>query len=157
LKIEAQWFWSWLADKFQSLVTFQARQFDDDTAEDVKESRVSHTVGSNVAPYNSTSIVQFFPRNEVLVSITDNNVAGVVLSNAWVKEGKKQDEYFVHLLTKPVAAVPVLISGDTDVLAIPTSLVFDTVNFTTVQKVKVMTKDDDIAERRAYASAHGQK
>ena len=116
---------------------------DDDIAEGLHASTVTHTATSADGDYNGIAI------SDITVSITDNDTAGVTVTESGgttdVIEGGATDTYTLVLTSEPTADVTVTITPDSKTTVNPTSLTFTSGNWDTPQTVTVTAVDDNIA------------
>ncbi|MFQ6673519.1 MAG: lamin tail domain-containing protein, partial [Fidelibacterota bacterium] len=115
---------------------------DDGIPEGSHISTISHSAGSGDDNYNGISI------DNVTVTITDNDVAGVTLTESGgstvVSEGGTSDNYTIVLNSAPSSDVTVTSSvADGEVGVHPGSLTFTSLDYLTAQTVTVTAVDDD--------------
>ena len=128
-------------------VTVTAQE--DDDSQDETDVTLAHTVSSTAdTDYNGISA------GSVRVSITDNDTAGVTISDTalTIREGNT-GTYTIVLDTEPTGNVTVTITDptdNTDVTADPASLTFTTTDWNTAQTVTVTAaQDGDAADETA--------
>jgi hypothetical protein len=136
---------SWDTEK---TVTVQA--IDDDVAEGDHKSTISHWTESTDAEYSKDA----FYIDDVLITIKDDDSAGVVLNKTVVEvdeDGTLKAEYTVKLTSEPKGdEVTITIqSNDAQVKIIPASksLTFDKTNWSVPRTVQVTAVDDELFER----------
>ena len=122
---------------------------EDSNARDELAATINHSIASDDTKYRAVSV------SSVAVTVTDNDNAGVVVSEATltIEEGDS-GTYTVVLGTEPVGDVTVTIGGvtDTDVTLDKTVLTFTTQNWDTAQTVTVTAEDDDDATDEALVT-----
>jgi len=103
---------------------------------------VRHSVVSDDDLYNEIAVTH------VNVAITDNDVAGLVLSETtlYVTEGQDGAGYFVALNSEPRHDVHVSVSASNQVRLSPQVLTFTAGNWNVSQRVIATAFDDDVAE-----------
>jgi len=139
--------------------TVTVTAIDDQVDEGIHNATLTHSVSSNNADFNgggfSSEGTPFTPGVNVTATITDNNMATVLLSASSVEvvEGGGNAEYDVKLSTEPIADVTIVVAGNGQVVGIPSSLVFTSSNWNTSQTVTVTAVDDALSEN-AYGGQH---
>ena len=91
----------------------------------------------------------FTSSGAVVVTVTDNDIAGVQLSTmtlAATESAASPGGYTVALRTQPTALVTVTIAGDYDAQPVPNTLVFNETNWATEQGVTAVAMPDSVAE-----------
>ncbi|MEM7028701.1 MAG: FG-GAP-like repeat-containing protein [Chloroflexota bacterium] len=114
----------------------------DDRAEGLHSSTVTHTVVSGDVDYDGSNI------NDVTLNISDDDVVGVTLNKiaASVTEGGATDTYTVVLDSEPSDNVTINISTDGETTVNPNSLVYTIGTWDTTQVVTITAVDDDSVE-----------
>ncbi len=116
---------------------------DDNLAEGNHASTITHTATSADANYSGIAI------GDVLVDITDNDSAGVSISqtnnSTEVAEGGASDTYAIALTSAPSAPVTINFNTDGQVQGIP-PIVFDSTNWNIPQTISVLAVNDAFAE-----------
>ncbi|PIQ78900.1 hypothetical protein COV81_03885 [Candidatus Peregrinibacteria bacterium CG11_big_fil_rev_8_21_14_0_20_41_10] len=124
----------------------------DDSIDDPATATITHALSaSNTDPkYDSDSAI--FSINSVTVNITDNDTAGITVTEVGgastdVTEGSTTDTFTVVLDTQPTASVTVaLAAAGSEVSFSANSLTFTTGNWNSAQTVTVTAVNDDIDE-----------
>ena len=116
---------------------------DDNSAEGAHTATITHSASSGDANYDGISI------NSVTANITDNDTAGVSLSEgdgvAVAETGTTTDTYTVVLTTEPANPVTITIATSTNNITLSTStLVYRAENWDTAKTVTVTAIDDAI-------------
>ena len=129
--------WDWDEE-----VTVTVWAVDDDVAEGAHTSTLRHTASSNDPRYQGIEIA------DVVVSITDNDAAGVRVSptSVQVAEGGATATYQVVLESRPTADVTVRIVTDDQARTQPTTLIFGPATWSTSRSVTVTAEDDGVVE-----------
>jgi hypothetical protein len=117
----------------------------DDTAKEGFHSGViQHTASSSDSQYNGIAV------NPVNVSITDNDVVSVIITQSGgstnVAEGGATDTYNVVLSDAPTSNVTITLNGGTQLTTNTNQLVFTPQNWNIAQTVTVIAVDDAVAE-----------
>ena len=139
--------------------TVTVTAIDDQVDEGIHNATLTHSVSSNNVDFNgggfSSAGTPFTPGVNVTATITDNNMATVVLSASSVEviEGGANATYDMKLATEPIADVTITVAGNTQVVGVPSSLTFTSSNWNTTQAVTVMAVDDALSEN-AYDGKH---
>lgn len=130
--------------------TVTVTAFNDDSVEGPHGDTIEHTVTSSDTDYNN------FAAADVVVSITDNDVASVQITESGgatqVTEGGAGDSYDVVLTSEPTNNVVVTLTVDSQLDAGPSPLTFTSGNWDTPQTVTVSADDDASAEGLHVAS-----
>jgi|GEM_PF-2981406 len=112
--------------------------------EDAHLDAVSLDVASSDGNYDNFSL------SDVTVTITDNDTAGVTVSQSGgtttITEGGATDSYTIVLASQPTADVTITITDDVDVSASVPDLTFTSGNWNTPQSVTLTAVNDPIAE-----------
>lgn len=116
---------------------------DDLVAEGTHSGIISFTTASADANFNNLTM-------SLTATITDNDTAGVTIAQTGgstnVAESGATDTYTVRLNSQPTGPVTINLNSGTQVTVAPTSLVFTTLNWNTLQTVIVTAVDDAVAE-----------
>jgi hypothetical protein len=122
---------------------------DDAVAEGPHLGTITFSVTSSDPVYNGLAVP------DVVVQITDNDVAGVSVTQSGgttqVTEGGATDSFTVVLTSQPIANVTITIAPDSQLDGgggggLPLNLLFTSVNWQTPQPVTVAAVDDAVAE-----------
>jgi hypothetical protein len=118
----------------------------DDTAMGIRTDFIFHSAESADVKYNGN--VAVFSNNKINVSLIDDDIAGVHLSNhsVSVTEGASSSGYAITLKSRPTAAVTVTMSSQIDVQCKPSSITFSAGNWGASQTIEIVPVDDDIDE-----------
>ena len=125
---------------------------EDSNARDELAATINHSIASDDTKYRAVSV------SSVAVTVTDNDNAGVVVSEATltIEEGNT-DTYTVVLGSEPAGDVTVTIGGvmGTDVTLDKTVLTFTRQNWDTAQRVTVTAEEDgDTADEAVVTITH---
>lgn len=118
---------------------------DDENSEGPHESTITHSVSSMDTNYNEISV------DDIIVSITDNDSAGVALAESGgstgVTEGGATDTYTIVLTSQPTSDVTITIDTDSQISDDHGgSLVFTPSDWNVIQTVTLSAVDDESSE-----------
>jgi uncharacterized cupredoxin-like copper-binding protein len=125
--------------------TVTVRAVDDPVDEGLHTATIAHATASADPNYNGVLVP------DVVVSITDNDKAGVTITESGgkteVKEGGAGDSYQIVLKTQPSTNVAITLTVPTgQIEATPTNLTFTPTNWNIAQTVVVSAVDDSADE-----------
>ncbi|MES2155518.1 MAG: Ig-like domain-containing protein [bacterium] len=111
-------------------------------------SSILHSMSSNDPKYDGAS-------RSLAVSVTDNDVAGVIVAETGggtaVAEGSAAtDTYTVKLNSQPTAAVMVTVTADAQVTRAPATLTFTAATWSSPQTITVGAVDDAVTEANPH-------
>jgi hypothetical protein len=125
----------------------------DVSAEGTHATTITHAASSADTGYNGIAVAS------VNVTITDNDVAGIVVTasggSTAVAEGGATDTLSVQLATQPTSNVTITVQPGTQLTATPATLTFTPANYATAQTVTVGAVDDDQVEGAHTANIGG--
>ena len=139
--------WVFNATNWNQPKTFTVQATDDDLIEGTHTSVITHSVTSGDTDYAGMLV------GNVKANITDNNQAGVTLSqtDVAVTEGDTCDTYTLALTSQPAAPVTITLATDTQVQPLaPVVLTASTWN--QPQTISVCAVDDAIDEETHYST-----
>ncbi len=127
--------------------TVQVIAADDNLAEGIHSSTITHTAASADVNYNAIGI------SDVTASIVDNDAPGVSINPGFasIAEGGEAGNYTVVLTTQPKAPVEVDFTTDEQLQAI-SSISFDATNWNIPQTVTVEAANDPFSEGEHFGS-----
>ncbi|KAA3664513.1 MAG: hypothetical protein DWQ04_05355 [Chloroflexi bacterium] len=126
------------AANWDTAQTVMVTAVDDDIAEGSHSRAITHSAASSDNDYYSIGI------NDVTVTITDNDTAGVEITadDVAVSEGGSTDTFDVVLTSEPTAEVFVTLTPDAQVTLSEITLTFTVANWDTAQTVTVTAVND---------------
>jgi hypothetical protein len=141
------------ANNWNIAQTVTVTAVNDNLIEGNSSAQIQHTAFSSDTNYNNltTNIVDGQnSANGLTVNITDNDVAGVLISqtggNTQVLEGSGNDTYFVVLTSQPTSNVTIFITPGAKLTTNTSLLTFDSTNWNVAQAVTVAAINNDVAQ-----------
>ncbi len=116
----------------------------DSLAQGNRQNTIQHTATSTDSKYNKIAV------NPILVNITDNDTAGVIVTetngNTTVTKGGTTDSYSIVLKSQPTADVNIAIKNTNQITTNVQTLTFTTQNWNIAQNVVVTAINNPVAQ-----------